>query len=161
LPAPSFEQVFPLGAPDYQNIGKGNGLSGASAAIGWASESTLDIEWAYAIAPLAHIVLLATPPAETLGVQGLPNLHRAVHRAVDPDPAGTVFSQSFGSPEQDFGGAAPAQTAKFDRVFQAANAKGDSVIGISHDSGSSGPQKQARESRLYPFPVAWWPGSSP
>src|SRR6266704_4829711 len=49
LPNPNFDQVFPLGAPDYQNIGKGNGLSGASAAIGWAAESTLDIEWSYAI----------------------------------------------------------------------------------------------------------------
>src|SRR5438270_3279231 len=54
LPNPNFDEVFPQGKPDYHNIAKGNGLSGPSAAAGWSVEATLDIEWAYAIAPEAH-----------------------------------------------------------------------------------------------------------
>src|SRR6266568_2332924 len=76
LPSPKFDQVFPLGAPNFHNIAKGNGLSGPSAALLWAEESTLDIEWSYAIAPLAHIVLLATPPARC-------------SRRASPRPSGT------------------------------------------------------------------------
>ncbi len=161
LPSPNFDQVFPLGAPDYQNIAKGNGLSGPSAAVGWAAESTLDIEWAYAIAPLAHIVLLATPPAETLGVQGFPNFFKAIQGAIDGYPAGTVFSQSFASTEQDFGGAAAVQTARFDEVYKAAAAKGDTALSASGDFGSTGVAKQQRESRDFSFPTVWWPTSSP
>jgi subtilase family serine protease len=72
-PAPSFEQVFPIGTPNTAGAtGKGSGTSGPTAAEGWAGEATLDIEWAYAIAPKAHIVLMGVNPAETQGVQGLP-----------------------------------------------------------------------------------------
>ena len=56
---------------------------------GWAGEANLDVQWAYAIAPKAHIVLLATPPAETQGVQGLPNLMKAIDWAVATYPAGS------------------------------------------------------------------------
>src|SRR5258707_115813 len=63
LPDPNFRQVFPLGNPQYHNTCSGNGLSGSCAAAGWSGEATLDIEWAYSIAPEAHLVLLAVPPA--------------------------------------------------------------------------------------------------
>ncbi|MBO0683015.1 MAG: hypothetical protein J2P45_07665, partial [Candidatus Dormibacteraeota bacterium] len=96
-PAPNFDQVYPNGILTYNNTAAGNGLSGPSAAAGWSGEATLDIEWAYAMAPLAHIVLMATNPAETLGVQGLPNMFKAISDAIDTYPAGTVFSQSFGT----------------------------------------------------------------
>src|SRR5881397_4064236 len=81
------DTFFPdLRKPDYEQVCKNScktfsssdaqGVSGPAAAAGWAGEATLDIEWAYAIAPRAHIVLLAVPPAETLGVQGFPNLFK-------------------------------------------------------------------------------------
>ncbi|WP_318552213.1 S8/S53 family peptidase [Kitasatospora fiedleri] len=41
---------------------------------GWAGESTLDVEYAHAIAPDAHIVLVETGVAETEGVTGLPEM---------------------------------------------------------------------------------------
>jgi subtilase family serine protease len=158
-PDPSFEEVYPNGSPDYKNVG--NGQSGSAGAAGWSGEATLDIEWAYAIAPHAHIVLLAVPPAETEGVQGFPNLFKAIQWAIDKYPAGTVFSQSFGVTEQTFGGAASVQTARFDAVYKAAAAKGDTILASSGDSGSTDVMKQARESRTYPFPVDGWPASSP
>ncbi|HEU4599587.1 MAG TPA: hypothetical protein VFS26_07565, partial [Solirubrobacterales bacterium] len=90
LPNPSFTQVFPNGKTDFNNS-NGNGQSGPAAAAGWSGEATLDIEWAYAIAPLANIVLVAVPPAETEGVQGFPNLFKAIAGLVASEPAGTVF----------------------------------------------------------------------
>jgi subtilase family serine protease len=159
MPAPSFEQVFPNGQPDYKNVG--NGQSGSSGAAGWSGEATLDIEWAYAIAPLAHIVLIAVPPAETEGVQGFPNLFKAISDEIDATPGGTVFSMSFGVTEQTFGGAGSGQTARFDAVFQKGIAKGDTFFASSGDSGSQGVSKQHRDSGTYSTPTDGWPASSP
>jgi subtilase family serine protease len=165
LPNPNFDQVFPQGAPNFTNgcgpNGFSGGLSGPCAAANWSGEATLDIEWSYAIAPLAHIVLLAVAPAETEGVQGFPNLFNAIQSAIRTYPAGTIFSQSFAVTEQTFGGAAATQTAMFDKVYQAAAAKGDTVLASSGDNGTSGAAKQHKESRTYPFPTTLWPASSP
>lgn len=159
-PAPYFEQVFPLGQPDYRNA-NGQGQSGPGAAAGWAQEAALDVQWAYAIAPHAHIVLLAVPPAETLGVQGFPNLFKAISEAIDTYPAGTVFSMSLAVTEQTFGGAAAVQTAKFDAVFQKGIAKGDSFFGASGDSGTNDLEKQQKGTRVGSDPAVEWPSSSP
>jgi subtilase family serine protease len=158
-PDPNFDAVYPNGQPDYKNVG--NGQSGSAGAAGWAGEADLDIEWSYAIAPHAHIVLLGVPPAETEGVQGFPNLFKAISDAIDRYPAGTVFSQSFGVTEQTFGGAAQTQTARFDAVYQKAIAKGDTVLASSGDDGTTGTAKQHRDSTTYPNPTVGWPASSP
>ncbi|HEX4754645.1 MAG TPA: S53 family peptidase [Candidatus Dormibacteraeota bacterium] len=160
LPNPNFNEVYPQGVPDYNNTNS-NGLSGPSSAANWSGEATLDIEWSYAIAPEAHIVLLAVPPAETEGVQGFPNLFKAIEWAIGNYPAGTIFSQSFGVTEQTFGGAAQTQTAGFDKVYKDAAAKGDTVFASSGDSGSTGVDKQHKDGRTYPFPTDGWPASSP
>ncbi|MEA2634525.1 MAG: hypothetical protein QOH92_1292 [Chloroflexota bacterium] len=161
LPNPNFDQVCPLGAPTYNNTFSGNGMSGPAAAAGWSGEATLDIEWSYAVAPLAHIVLLAVPPAETEGVQGFPTLFNAIQSAINTYPAGTIFSQSFGVTEQTFGGAAQVQTAKFDAVYQSAIAKHDTVLASSGDNGSFGVAKPHRDGTSYSFPTDGWPASSP
>jgi subtilase family serine protease len=159
LPNPNFTAVYPNGAPDYKNVG--NGQSGSSGAEGWAGEAALDIEWSYAIAPLAHIVLIGVPPAETEGVQGFPNLFKAISDAIDAYPSGTVFSMSFGVTEQTFGGATNQPTKKFDAVFAKGNAKGDTFFASSGDYGSLGVSKQQRDTRYYGFPTDGWPASSP
>jgi subtilase family serine protease len=161
LPDPNFSEVYPLGAPDYNNVAHGSGLSGPSAAANWSGEATLDIEWSYAIAPLAHIVLLAVPPAETEGVQGFPNLFKAIQQAINTYPAGTIFSQSFGVTEQTFGGAAGTQTSRFDAVYKSAIAKGDTVFASSGDNGSTGTSKQHKETTSYSYATDGWPASSP
>ncbi|HEV2451937.1 MAG TPA: S53 family peptidase [Streptosporangiaceae bacterium] len=161
LPAPSFEQIFPLGNPQFHNTCHGSGLSGNCAAANWSGEATLDIEWAYSIAPLAHIVLLAVPPAETEGVQGFPNLMKAIAGEIQATPPGTMFSMSFSATEQAFGGAAAAQTAKFDQVFKAGLAKHDNFFSGSGDFGSASFSKQHKEGGFFPFPVVGWPSTSP
>jgi subtilase family serine protease len=159
LKDPWFDEVYPNGAPDYKNVGSGQ--SGSSGAEGWAGEANLDIEWAYAMAPLAHIVLLAVPPAETEGVQGFPNLFKAIKWAIDKYPSGTVFSQSFGVTEETFGGNPQNAVKKFDAVYQAAAAKGDTVLASSGDDGTSGVSKQHRDANYYDHPTAGWPATSP
>jgi subtilase family serine protease len=152
--------VYPQGVPNYSNT-QDNGLSGPSAAANWTGEATLDIEWSYAMAPLAHIILLAVPPAETEGVQGLPNLFKAVSGEIAATPPGTEFSMSFGVTEQTFGGAAATQTAAYDKVFQQGIAKGDTFFASSGDNGSQGTSKQHKDTTNYSYPTDGWPASSP
>ncbi|MGZ4277884.1 MAG: S53 family peptidase [Solirubrobacteraceae bacterium] len=159
-PDPNYDQVCKNNCKTFTSS-DANGQSGPAAAANWAGEATLDIEWAYAIAPRAHIVLLAVPPAETEGVQGFPNLFKAMSDAIDTYPKGTVFSQSFGVTEQTFGGAAQTQTAKFDAIYKKANAKGDTMLASSGDDGTTGVSKQHRDTATYPYPTVGWPASSP
>ncbi len=161
LPAPDFTQIFPLGNPQFDNTCSSSGLSGPCAAALWSGEATLDIEWSYSIAPLAHIVLMAVPPAETLGVQGFPTLFSAIAGEINAAPPGTLFSMSLAATEQTFGGAAAVQTARFDQVFQAGLAKHDNFFAAAGDFGSLGISKLAKESGTYPNPSAWWPATSP
>lgn len=159
-PTPNFTEVYPQGQPSY-NSTNSQGMSGPSAAANWSGEATLDIEWAYAIAPRAHIVLIGVPPAETEGVQGLPNLFKAISQEIAANPPGTIFSMSFGVTEQTFGGAAAGQVAKFDAVFQNGIAKGDTFFASSGDNGSTGTSKQHKDTTSYSFPTVGWPASSP
>jgi subtilase family serine protease len=159
MPNPNFDEVYPNGSPDYKNVG--NGQSGSAGAANWAGEANLDVEWAYAMAPLAHIVLLAVPPAETEGVQGFPNLFKAIKWAIDKYPSGTVFSQSFGVTEETFGGNPQNAVAKFDAVYKAAKDKGDTVLASSGDDGTSGVSKQHRDANYYDHATDGWPASSP
>jgi subtilase family serine protease len=118
LPNPSFEQI----APDGPARTSGDPAGGAGPAA-------LDIEWSYAIAPRAHIVLVALPPAELDSVQGLPNAFKAISNEIDATPAGTVFSLSFGVAEHQ-------QLEQLDAVFQKGLVKGDTFFAPSGDSGS-------------------------
>jgi subtilase family serine protease len=171
-PAPSFEAAFPLGHPDYQdpkgpNGGNGNGTglgtSGPLAADGWAGEANLDVQWAYAIAPKAHIVLLATPPAETQGVQGLPNLMKAIDWAIEKYDAGTVFSMSFGTSEEAFASPAAARSAfdRFDQTFKRGQAKHDTFFASAGDDGSLGSGRAHHQTQTVDHPSTSYPNSSP
>jgi subtilase family serine protease len=165
-PTPSFEQWFPISSPGFPTDtvnGQGKSQSGPAAAANWAGEANLDIEWAYALAPAAHIVLLAVPPAETQGVPGLPNLMKAIDKAIDRFPSGTVFSMSFGTDESAFGGAsaAKAQFARFDQTFAKGVAKGDSFFSSSGDAGSVGVTRAHRQTATSPDPQVSYPNVSP
>jgi subtilase family serine protease len=162
LPNPNFTQWTPLGDPGaHYTCTKSRGLSGPCSAANWSVEATLDVQWAYAMAPLAHIVLLATPPAETLGVQGLPNLLKAMQMAIDAYPSGTVFSQSFGLAEQTFGGAALTQMQAFGETYQIGIAKGDTFLASSGDEGNGGAAKQHKETTVLSTNAVGFPAVSP
>src|SRR6202043_3879006 len=74
-----------------------------SAMVGWAQETTLDVEYAHSVAPGAKIVLAETPVAETEGVTGFPEMMNAEKSLIDQG-VGDVISQSFGATENTFPG---------------------------------------------------------
>ena len=78
---PSFKVISPEGTPklNYDKVGSPADFHNKNIGtqIGWAYETTLDVEWAHAIAPGANILLVTTPVAETEGVQGLQNILNA------------------------------------------------------------------------------------
>ena len=70
---------------------------------GWAQETTLDVEYAHAIAPGAKIVLAETPVAETEGTVGLRQMMNAEQSLINRG-VGDVITQSFGATENTFPG---------------------------------------------------------
>jgi subtilase family serine protease len=168
LPKPDFEQVFPNGKPGFLNgdgsaSGTGSAQNGPNSAEGWAGEANLDVQWAFAMAPKAHIVLLSTNTAETQGVPGLPAAMSAIDWAVNKYPSGTVFSMSFGTDESAFASPAAAQQqfAKFDETFQRGIAKGDTFFSSSGDNGSQGVERSHRQSTVSSDPQVSYPNVSP
>lgn len=128
--------------------------------FGWAVEVSLDVEWAHATAPQANIVLVTTPTAETLGVQGFPPMMKAVQYVVDNHIA-DVISMSLAAGEGSFknGGAALLQLRK---AFVDAQAKGVTILASSGDGGTSnGIKEPVKNPALIPYPSVGWPASDP
>ena len=97
---PTFKVWYPNGSPATKPpSGKSPALEDKSL---WALEVALDVETSHAMAPGANILLVATTGAETLGVQGFPNMMKAEKYIVDNNMA-QVISQSFASAEDAFG----------------------------------------------------------
>jgi subtilase family serine protease len=150
LPRTTIQIIYPDGTPPFNNSVNGS-------PVGWALETSLDVQWAHAIAPDADIVLVAANPAETEGVQGFLGIFKGEQMAINMFP-GAVMSQICAVTEQSFRSAAEVQVAKFDKVYQDAKAHHVTVLGSSGDSGTANIDKQGR---VYPFPTVNWPSSDP
>lgn len=124
--------------------------------INWATETTLDVEYAHAMAPGAKIVLAETPVAEVEGVTGLPEIVAAENYLIDNKLA-DVISQSFGATENTF----PSKRSLLDLRSAVLNARKHNVtmLGASGDDGATDFTSDA--STLYPYPVNSWPSSDP
>lgn len=123
--------------------------------IGWAYETTLDVEWAHAMAPLANIALVTTPVAETEGMQGLPNLISAQKWALQ-NHIGTIWSNSYGATEQSFD--ATSSLLNLNTWYAKAATAGVSNFFATGDGGAANVNKQRQ---FYPFPTVNFPPSSP
>src|SRR5512136_1669033 len=66
---PTFSILHVQGSPATTVPPPNNGTGLEDKSL-WALEVALDVQWAHATAPKANILLVATPTAETLGVQG-------------------------------------------------------------------------------------------
>jgi subtilase family serine protease len=150
LPDPNLTIHYPCGTPSFSNA-----MHGVQA--GWAEETSLDLQWAHAIAPDADLVLVAANPAETQGVQGFDCIFKGEQWAIANYP-GAVLSQSFAVTEQSFHQAGSVQVARFDAIYEQAKDAGITIFGSSGDSGSANGDKQGR---LFPFPTVNWPSSDP
>ena len=87
---PSLTVISPLGTVPFDPNDSGQ--------VGWAFETTLDVQWAHAIAPGAAIVVMTSPVAETEGVQGMPEFLALEKYALDHH-LGKIISQSWGATE--------------------------------------------------------------
>ncbi len=157
---PTFSQLHLQGSPATTappSTSNGTGQEDKSA---WALEVALDVETAHAIAPRANILLVTTPTAETLGVQGFPQMMAAEQYVIDHHLA-TVISQSFASAEDAFGSFQSLENLRY--AFKSAAQNGVTVLGSSGDSGSANSRKTpvGQGGSTIPTPTVEWPASDP
>jgi subtilase family serine protease len=150
LPAPpSFKIIRPAGAvPRYD--------SSNSQMFSWAGETSLDVEYAHAVAPGASILLVETPVAETEGVTGFPQIVKAEEYVINHH-LGDVISQSFGATEQTFPSGAALQALR--GAYIAADRQHITVLSASGDDGAT--DLGLNEQTFYTRPVTSWPASDP
>jgi subtilase family serine protease len=156
---PTFSQLAVQGSPATKSPPSKSNGTGQENKSAWALEVSLDVETAHAIAPMANILLVTTPTAETLGVQGFPNMMNAEQYVVDHHLA-TVISQSFAAAEESFG--SPQSLENLRHAFKSAAASGVTVLGSSGDSGTANIKKEpVKNPSTIPFPTVEWPASDP
>ncbi len=129
--------------------------------VGWAEETSLDVEYAHAIAPGARIVLAETSVAETEGVTGFPEMMSAEQTLIDHG-VGDVISQSFGATENTFPGFSQGNYSSLLNLryaFEDAARHGVTVLAASGDQGAT--NAEADGMTLYPYRVNSWPSSDP
>lgn len=148
LPAPaSFTVIQPVGAvPAYKPT---------PTRIGWAGETSLDVEWSHAIAPGASILLVETPVSETEGTVGFPQIVDAENYVINHD-LGDVISQSFGATEETF----PTAQSLLELRSAYVNAMRHQVTVLA-SSGDSGATDFTVNGSLYLHRVTSWPDSDP
>jgi subtilase family serine protease len=157
----TFDQAYGLPDPNLSIIqpsGPVPAFDGNDATMqNWAFETTLDVEYAHAMAPGANILLAETPVAETEGSTGLPEMMDAVQYIVAHHLA-AVVSQSYGATENTF--ANPQKDIpRLDYAFKAAASKGVTVLAASGDAGATDAQLDGTTD--YPYRVNSWPSSDP
>jgi subtilase family serine protease len=157
---PTFSVLHVQGAPATKAPPPTSNGTGQEDKSAWALEVSLDVETAHAIAPMANIILVATPTAETLGVQGFPQMMAAEQYVIDNHLA-NVISQSFASAEDAFGSAQSLENLRY--AFKSAAQHGVTVLGSSGDDGSANARKSpvGKGGSLIPYPTVEWPASDP
>jgi subtilase family serine protease len=149
LPSPpSFKIIQPAGkVPPYQPTGN---------RIGWAFETTLDVEYSHTIAPRAKILLVETPANETEGTAGFPQIVKA-EEFVIRHHLGDVISQSFGATEQSF--ATVRSLLALRTAYLRARAAGITVLASTGDSGAANVMRNG--STFFLHPTVSWPSTDP
>jgi subtilase family serine protease len=125
---------------------------------GWAGETDLDVAMFHTLAPGAHIYVVATPVAETLGLHGFPKMMKAIdhliaHQTVD------VISMSLSATEETFN--LPSEIKGMDGTFRRARAAGIPIVAASGDDGATGPKRARDGGGVYGHRVVGWPASDP
>ena len=147
---PSLTVYSPLGTKPFN--------PNNSTMAGWATETTLDVEWAHAMAPGARIALMTSPMAETQGVQGMPQFLFLEQWALDHS-IGKIISQSWATTENTlfFNGGYQVLNS-FDSFYRQAAADNVTIFSSTGDSGVGNPGVNGK---TYPFPTVNFPASDP
>ncbi|MGO9784276.1 MAG: S8 family serine peptidase [Streptosporangiaceae bacterium] len=156
-----FDQTFHFPAPPAFNIIQPAGQippynPNNSDMVGWAGETTLDVEYAHTVAPGAKILLVETPVSETEGVTGFPQIVTAENYVINHH-LGDVISQSFSATEETFPNQATLESLR--GAYENAYAHHVTVLTASGDSGAA--DVGLDESTYYLHPVTSWPDSDP
>ncbi|HEX4832621.1 MAG TPA: S53 family peptidase [Trebonia sp.] len=122
----------------------------------WAGETTLDVEYAHAMAPKASILLVETPVTETEGTDGFPQIVQAEKYVIDHHLGG-IISQSYNATEETFPTAQSLLALR--GAYTDAYRHGVTVLGATGDSGAT--DAEADGHSFYPTPVIGWPASDP
>jgi subtilase family serine protease len=152
LPRTTIQFIYPNGPVT-------NDLSNDDKA-GWAGETTLDLEWAHAIAPDATLVNIVTNTSETVGLAGFPDLFAGIQTAIEKYP-GAIISMSYGTGEPTFSDSEISTYLKgsFHKIFAQATAAGVTLLASTGDSGST--NLDAAQKNLIASPNASYPASDP
>src|SRR5438876_1203480 len=158
IPHPLISEALFLQAdanPPTQNNG-----TGLEAHNLWDLEVSLDVEWAHATAPLANIMLVTSPTAETLGVQGFQQFMNAEQFVIDHHMA-DVISQSFASGEGAFHNGL-ASLKQLRTTYESARANHVTILSSSGDGGSLNSMKEpVKNPAPIPYASVEWPASDP
>jgi subtilase family serine protease len=157
-----FDAQFHLPAPPNLQILQPAGTVPAfnpktTTMVGWAGETTLDVEWAHAMAPGASLIVVETPVSETEGAVGFPQIVAAENYVIDNHLA-DVISQSFGANEKTF--SSPSSLESLRSAFVAAAAAGVTVVASTGDTGVSD-YITLTERNFSTTRTVTWPASDP
>jgi subtilase family serine protease len=147
---PSFKIIQPAGKVPAWNPDN-------SSEVGWAGETTLDVEWSHTIAPGASILLVETPVAETEGTAGMPQIVEAENYVINHH-LGQVISQSFGATEPTFPSAASIEGLR--SAYINAQRNNVTVLAATGDAGATDYSNPAG-TLLYTHRAVDWPASDP
>lgn len=120
---PSFTIYYPTGVPDVD--------WNDPTVQGWAIETSLDVQWAHAIAPGADIVLVVAQSSYTSDMN--PSIDYAVRNEL-----GSVLSQSFGIQEPWLTGPYRQIISEMHQSYVLAKSKGITALASTGDDGSNG-----------------------
>src|SRR5579875_3605858 len=148
---PSFQVLHPLGTKPWDPHDQ--------TMVSWAYETSLDVEWAHAMAPGANIVLMTSPVAETQGVPGMPQFLKLEKYALK-HKLGNIISQSWATTENTlFANKKGLKVlSDFENFYADAAKKNVTIFSSSGDSGVGNPDTHGN---IYPFPTVNYPASSP
>jgi subtilase family serine protease len=135
---------------DQQANYSGGGSSDQATLLNWALETSLDVEWAHALAPGAKIVLALAASDDAN------DLYEVEKEALAQYPS-AIVAQSFGGDEAGPTSDPDAETA-FDQLFAQQLLHGGSIVASAGDLGAS---NDLPFEGLEPAPMASYPASSP
>jgi len=144
LPNPSLSVIQPIGKVPAYDFTNGDML-------GWANETSLDVEYAHALAPGAKIVLLEMPndSPQTLADAAQ---YAISHRL------GDVISQSYVYPEPGLGG---SLERTYDSIYRQAAADHITVLAATGDTGATAYDISSNTATYYNHPALNWPADDP
>jgi subtilase family serine protease len=147
-PPPSFRVIQPAGrVPAFRPTPD---------RITWATETTLDVEWAHVMAPAARILLVETPTSENEGTTGFPQIVTA-EEYVLRHRLGQVISQSFAATEQTFASKRTLRRLRSPYVLAAR----DHVTTLSATGDTGATAYTYRMLTLYTTRAVSWPATDP